>query len=141
VFTAGGVNGGPFTVTASSGGKSGAASVTVSGGVSPSVPPPWHSQDVGSPGAAGSAGAAGGTYTLEGSGADIWGTADAFHFVWQTLSGDGEIIARVGSLDNTNAWAKAGLMVRDGLDAGAMQASVVVTPSNGITFQRRGAAA
>ena len=138
VFSAGGVNGGPFTVTATSGGKSGTAGVMVTGGVSGSVPPPWQSQDVGSPGAPGAAGAAGGTFTLEGSGADIWGAADAFHYVWQPLSGDVEILARVLSLTNTNGWAKAGVMIRDGLGADAREASMVVTPSNGTSFQRRG---
>jgi len=138
IFAAGGLNGGPFTVTASSGGKSGTASVTVTGGVSGSVPPPWQSQDVGSPGAPGAAGATGGTFTLEGSGADIWGTADAFQYVWQPLSGDGEILARVVSLQNTNGWAKAGVMIRDGLGSDAREASMVVTPSNGTSFQRRG---
>ena len=37
-------------------------------------------------------------FIVEGAGADIWGTADAFHFAYRTLSGDGTIVARVASV-------------------------------------------
>ena len=57
-----------------------------------------------------------GSYTLTGSGSDIWGNADAFNYVYQTLNGDGEIVARVVSLSNTDPWAKAGVMIRQSLD-------------------------
>ena len=36
--------------------------------------------------------------TVTGSGADIWGTADQFHFVWQHMNGDFSIDTRVDSL-------------------------------------------
>ena len=48
---------------------------------------------------------------------DIWGTAAEFHFAYQQLAGDGEIVARVVSLTNTDQWAKAGVMLRGSLDA------------------------
>ena len=51
-----------------------------------------------------------GTYSVTGAGADIWGTADAFRFVYQPLSGDGQIVARVATVQNTNAWVKAGVI-------------------------------
>jgi hypothetical protein len=63
---------------------------------------------------AGSASYASGTFTLKGSGADIGGTADAFHYVYQPLTGDGEIVARVASLQNTHALlTKAGADLDD----------------------------
>jgi len=71
------------------------------------------------------------------AGADIWGTADQFHFAYKQLSGNGTITARVVSLTNTNAWAKAGVMFRDSLQPGSTQAMLVVTPGNGVAFQRR----
>jgi regulation of enolase protein 1 (concanavalin A-like superfamily) len=40
-------------------------------------------------------------------------------------------------VQNTDQWAKAGVMIREGTAAGAIEASVVVTPGNGISFQRR----
>lgn len=101
------------------------------------LPAGWTKQDIGSTGVAGSATHSAGSYTVNGSGADIWGTADAFHYVWQSLSGDGEITARVASLENTNAWAKAGVMIRESLTAGSKQAMIVVSPSSGVSFQRR----
>jgi len=78
-----------------------------------------------------------GCYTVKGAGADIWGTSDNFHYVYVPFTGDGQIIARVAGVQNTNAWAKAGLMFRESLAAGARNAFVAVTPGNGITFQRR----
>ncbi|MCH6259019.1 putative glycoside hydrolase [Puniceicoccaceae bacterium K14] len=95
------------------------------------------SQDIGSVSAAGSVSESGGTYTINGSGSDIWGTADEFQFVFDSLDGDGEIVARVASVDNTNVWAKAGVMIRESLSADSVHAMTVVTPSNGVSFQRR----
>jgi regulation of enolase protein 1 (concanavalin A-like superfamily) len=76
-------------------------------------------------------------YTLQGSGEDIWGTADAFRFAYQPLTGDGRIVARVASLTDTDSWAKAGVMIRESLDANARHALVAITPGNGVAFQRR----
>jgi len=80
-----------------------------------------------------------GTYTMTGSGADIWDIADQFHFAYKNLTGAGSIIARVNSVDNTNGWAKAGVMIRETLDADSTHAMMVVTPLQGISFQRRNA--
>jgi hypothetical protein len=61
-----------------------------------------------------------GSWTIQASGGgDIWGTSDQFHFVWQTLTGDGAVSARVISQANTAAWAKAGVMLRQTTDPGS----------------------
>jgi hypothetical protein len=85
-----------------------------------------------------------GTYTMTGSGTDIWdvtgigtGYHDEFHFAYKMLAGAGSITARVDSVENTNAWAKAGVMIRETLDADSVHAMTVVTPAQGIAFQRR----
>ncbi|MFC1792090.1 LamG-like jellyroll fold domain-containing protein [Planctomycetota bacterium] len=78
-----------------------------------------------------------GTYTITGSGTDIWGNADEFHFAYKILTGVGSIVAKVESVDNTNNWAKAGVMIRETLDPGSVHATMVVTPAQGISFQRR----
>ena len=101
------------------------------------LPAPWQDKDIGSVGLAGSASFANGTYTLKGAGADIWGSADAFNFAYQPLNGNGSIVARVASLTNTDSWAKAGVMIRESLDANARHAMVVVSSGNGVAFQRR----
>jgi len=78
-----------------------------------------------------------GSVALSGAGADIWGTADAFRFAYKQLTGDATIVARLDSIENVNAWSKAGVMVRENLDAGSAHAMVVVTPGSGVSFQRR----
>ena len=78
-----------------------------------------------------------GTYTMTGSGTDITGTADQFHSAFKTLNGPGSIVARVNSIENTHAWAKAGVMIRETLDAGSKHAFACVTPENGVATQGR----
>ena len=127
------------TATVAAGGSSSSTSITVtiansSGGA---LPAPWLNQDVGAVGAAGSAVFVSGAFTVDASGADIWGTADEFHYVYQPLTGDGEIVVRVASLTNTDPWAKAGVMIRETLAADSAHASVFISPGNGAAFQRR----
>ena len=105
--------------------------------VTGTLPSGWSGSDIGSVGVPGGSSYNGATYTVNGSGTDIGGTADAFQFGSQTLSGDGEIRARVASQTNTNAFAKAGVMMRDGSGAGAVNALVALTPGHGLTFQSR----
>ena len=79
-----------------------------------------------------------GTYTINASGADIWGTVDQFHFAYKEIaSGTASIIARIDSLENVDPYSKAGVMIRDTLEPGARNVGVFVTPENGTRFQRR----
>ena len=102
-----------------------------------SLASPWVSGDIGAVGAAGSASYNTGTFSVSGSGADIWGTVDEFRFVRQNASGDCSVTARIDTVQNTNVWAKAGVMIRNTLNADSMHAMVVVTPGSGVSFQRR----
>jgi hypothetical protein len=77
------------------------------------------------------------TYTITGSGGDIWGTSDEFHFTYKQLDGDGSIIAQVLSVENTNGWAKAGVMIRNTLDPNSTHATVIMTPKERVSFERR----
>lgn len=92
------------------------------------VPEGWTTKDVGyvasSP--AGSAGFGSDVYTVRGSGADIWGTADAFQFLHQPISGDCEISARVLTQQNTHANVKAGVMIRETTAVGSKSAQMVI---------------
>lgn len=103
------------------------------------LPGIWLSQDVGAVGGSGAAQLSGSTFTVLAAGADIWGTADEFHFVYQTLVGNGSITARVASIESTNDWAKAGVMIRESLNANSRYAMTLVTPtsSNGVRLQYR----
>src|SRR5712671_6891687 len=49
----------------------------------------WSASDVGAVGSAGGSTISGGSFSVDASGADIWGSADAFRFVYSALSGDG----------------------------------------------------
>jgi len=79
------------------------------------LPAGWTSQDIGGPAAAGSAQyqAATETWTIKGDGTGIMGTSDQFRYVYKTLNGDGELAARVASIDPPlNDWSMAGVMIR-----------------------------
>jgi regulation of enolase protein 1 (concanavalin A-like superfamily) len=101
------------------------------------LPAPWTSRDLGSPALRGSASAAGGTFTVAAGGIDIWGTSDQFHFVYQPLQGDVEVIARVASLQYADPYSKAGVMIRETLTAGSRHAFMKVSGSHGWGFQSR----
>lgn len=101
------------------------------------LPSPWVTADVGNVAEDGTASYASGTFTLEGSGSDIWGTADEFRYVYQPVSGDVTITAQVLSIENTNPWAKAGVMIREDLTTGSQHAMTIIASTAGASFQRR----
>jgi len=78
-----------------------------------------------------------GTYKMTGSGADVWNQSDEFHFAYMTLSGPGSIAARVQSISDTDNWAKAGVMIRESLDADSKHAMMIVSYASGVSFQGR----
>jgi serine/threonine protein kinase len=78
-----------------------------------------------------------GEVTIRASGADIWKTADELHFAQQSLSGDGEIQARVRSLNRPDEWSKVGLMFRASLSPDSPNVFVGVTPAGRVTVQSR----
>jgi galactose oxidase len=108
------------------------------GGTCPSN---WSCADIGGPLPAGGQTVTASTWSVNGGGGDIWGTADAFHFIDQPLSADGTVTAQVSSQTNTSVWAKAGVMLRATTDPGAPYYAAFVTPSNGIVVQWRSAQA
>jgi Tol biopolymer transport system component len=97
---------------------------------------PWADQDIGAVAVKGGARSRDGTFTITGT-LDIWGNTDGFHFVYQPLDGNGQIVARVTAVENTNNHAKAGVMIRESLAADARHATMVVTPVDGTQFLRR----
>lgn len=101
------------------------------------LPSPWQSVDVGPISATGSASFANETFANTGSGEDIEGTADSFHFIYRKISGDATVTAKVASMTYIHDWAKAGVMIRESLDADARNAFTAVTPANGVIFQKR----
>ena len=76
-------------------------------------------------------------FTLEVSGSDIGGTHDEFVFAYKS-AGAVDLIARVDEQEATNSWAKAGVMVRSGLDDDSAYVFCFVTPENGVVVEMRG---
>lgn len=101
------------------------------------LPPPWQHQDIGETPLAGDAGMLDDQIVVRGSGGDIAGTNDQFHFAYQKIAGDVEISARVNSIGNTDAWAKGGVMIRDTLEPGSAYMMMGSTVSMGMIYQRR----
>ena len=101
------------------------------------LPSGWSTKDVGAVAAAGAATSVNNIFTVEGSGSDVWGTADEFRFVYRQLNGDGSIVSQVSAIDNVSAWVKAGVMMRESLNANSRHAFVLVSPGKGLAFQRR----
>jgi FlgD Ig-like domain len=107
-------------------------------GASKALSDSWFDKDIGYDTPAGYASIdSSGNLIIEGSGSDIYGSTDQFHFVYQNLSGDGVITARVDSVQNTSEWAKAGVMIRATLDGDSQHGMNVVTPEHGVAFQYR----
>lgn len=103
------------------------------------LPASFGQQDIGAVALAGASSFAGGVFSLVASGTDISGTSDAFRFVYVPVNGDCTVTVRVTSLQNVNEWTKAGLMIRETLDAGSKNAAVVATPTTtrGLRMQSR----
>jgi uncharacterized repeat protein (TIGR01451 family) len=94
------------------------------------TPSPWLSTDVGAPILAGAADYSTGDQALylDGAGADAFGANDQFHYVYQSLSGDGTIVARVRYQTNSSSWAKAGVMIKQSATTGAAFVDALVSP-------------
>lgn len=75
---------------------------------------PWVSADIGNVGLIGSAYSISNNYTVNGSGASLVGAAaDQFHYIYQTMPGNGSIAARVTNQSGTNVNGYAGVMIRE----------------------------
>lgn len=106
------------------------------------MPEPWRNLDIGRPDQPGSALHYHGRFTLESFYKEQRERHDSFHFVCQSFAGDGEIIARVASLaprDEKDKQARAGVVLRAGLEADERAIMLSLTGGGGLFFQRWGA--
>ena len=103
----------------------------------PTLPKGWSDADIGNVGVAGDASFLNGGFNLLASGSDIWENADAFHFASRTLAGNGSIVAHVVSVQYTDPWAKAGVMLRENDSPGAKYVFLGVTGQGGSVLQSR----
>jgi regulation of enolase protein 1 (concanavalin A-like superfamily) len=94
---------------------------------------------VGEPNVLGSAkfDAQSGKYTIKGAGSDIWNTSDNFHFAWQPMEGNCEVVARVTNLQKIKDWTKAGVMIRSELNKEAVTGLMACGPDGKVQFMMR----
>ena len=78
-----------------------------------------------------------GVFAISSAGQDIWGTSDQGRLVYQQLSGDGSVVCRVDSVENTHEWARAGLMIRQRLDANSAHVYLMVAAGGHVEFAYR----
>lgn len=84
------------------------------------LPTGWTASDIGAVGSAGRTQVSTDTWTVEGSGLDIWGTSDQFHFAHRSWDGDVTLEARFDDTESATSadyWAKMGMMIREDLDS------------------------
>ena len=105
--------------------------------VTATLPKTWSDADIGDVGVPGETSYLRGQYNLIASGSDIWDVADSFHFASKPLTGDGQLVARMVSMQYTDPWAKAGIMFRESTAAGAKYAFVGFTGQGGSVLQSR----
>ncbi|MGH7996515.1 MAG: Ig-like domain-containing protein, partial [Opitutaceae bacterium] len=115
---------------------SSSVAVTVNNGGS--LPSGWSNGDIGSPGAAGSASYSNGTYTIQGSGNGMWGTASSFQYAYTQVTGNCTIIAHVESVSaaGDGGWEHGGVMISDSLSPGSTYAAMYSCP-NGLSWEAR----
>lgn len=96
-----------------------------------------NSGDIGGPAISGSAQFADGQYRITGSGANIWGKHDQFRYVWREMTGNFTVEATMRFVGKGVEHRKAGIMVRQALDADATYADVVIHGSGMPALQWR----
>ena len=95
------------------------------------LPSGWASRDVGSTGILGGAAVSSGTWMVAGSGTNIWGTSDEFRFAYRQITGDVDIRVRLASFEDVNWYSKAGVMIRETLNANSRNAYLMLMPDSG----------
>ena len=75
--------------------------------------------------------------TVKGGGADIWDTADAFHFYYEERSEDFDVRVHNTALERTSANAKTGIMARESLDPDAKNVMLRRLPDGSVSLQWR----
>lgn len=101
------------------------------------VPSPWQEIEIGNTRKAGAAGHRNGVFGLESSHYDIYNTEDGLTFIYQPITGNGEIVAKVASMNFPHEWSKAGIMMRESLSPGSKHFMLARTPGNNLAPQYR----
>ena len=101
------------------------------------LPVPWNGIDIGALNPAGAARADNGVFTLAGGSGALAGASDRFHFVYQSVTGDCILSARISAGAGPNGAAGGGLIARQALESGSDFVAVTLTPGGGIASDYR----
>jgi regulation of enolase protein 1 (concanavalin A-like superfamily) len=78
-----------------------------------------------------------GSIAMSAEGVDIYDVTDEFRYAYKTLNGDGSITVRVDSIQNTNVWSKAGIMIRNSLEPNDVHVTAVLAASGTAELEYR----
>jgi len=110
-------NAGPYYVVVTNTGGSMQSSNAILNVIPPTnyvLSSPWVSADIGAVGLVGSAYTISNVYTVNGAGASLSGAAaDQFHYVYQTMTGNGSLVAQLTKQSGTNVNGFGGIMIRE----------------------------
>jgi hypothetical protein len=101
------------------------------------LPAPWEQIDIGSVKLPGNVTIQDSKFLIRASGTDIWEHSDGFHFVYQPMEGDCEIVARLKDIQSAGQWAMAGLMIREKLTPDSVHATMMATTQLKAKLRRR----
>jgi hypothetical protein len=128
---------GNYTVTAralyDSGGTADSSPVSIAVTV---LSPPWQTADIGAVALTGNASESNGVFTVQGSG-NVAGRTDSFRFVYQSLSGEGDITTKINSMSTTGANRCVGVMIRESLAPNSKYAFMGIGQNLKFRWQRR----
>jgi regulation of enolase protein 1 (concanavalin A-like superfamily) len=102
-----------------------------------SLPAPWKAADVGSPAATGSVTYVQNAFEIDAAGADIGYQSDEFYFIYQEVTGDVDIRAKVEHISMVHSSSKAGVMIRESLAPNAAHGMALVKYRKDVNFDRR----
>ena len=132
---------GSYSLSASAVFDAGSGLVTSGGSLinvapAPGLTPPWQTAGIGTPIPTSNAGITNGLYTVQSSG-NLTSSSDNFLFLYQSLSGDGEIRAQLTSVQNGSSSGIAGVMIREALTSGSRYAVTGISPNGAFRWQKR----
>ena len=101
-----------------------------------SLPAPWDTVEIGTPGTPGGASSTNDTFIVQGAG-NVSGSGDNFRFVYQPLSADGEINVKLAATEFTGKDGRIGVMIRENLTSLSKNAFMGISPDGVMRWQTR----
>jgi hypothetical protein len=101
------------------------------------LPLPWRQMPIGRRQASGSVACEGDVFTLSAREGQLGSEHEAFHFMFQPLTGDGTLLARLESFRGQGG-AVAGVMIRESIEGERVRYAMLgMNGGDGLTFMRR----